>query len=338
MISIAPSFLRKTGASKEVLQAQQVSADPMVYQQFPTFFILNDTVQSSRCRVEFKVAAKASDFIRRRKKTQKERKKSTASTSGGMALVTTTGTAATLKTPLTQFYVVIDVFHSRFTLLSLERKVIASFEFQQLSAADFITDDLSLRVVFKNRNGCCSFTYKDPVWSITLHTMSDAQLKYVGALVQGFVGLHKSLNRQNNILCSPEFVPVGRETFKLWIGTWNMGGVALPKVTPSKFGLSPSLKTWLKLDEVENDMYVIGTQEMHEGLIENATDLLGNGYLLISSKIMGQIGIAVFMKRRMLSFVTNIETMFEATGFGGIGTNKGFVATSLMLLGSFSFC
>ncbi len=172
--------------------------------------------------------------------------------------------------------------------------------------------------------------------------MSAAQRDYVGALLQGVVGLDRGLaapdtsaakkSSRKATLSSSKTLDAGRDTIKLWTGTWNMGGKAPPDFAPSAKGMSPSVRPWLNLDEgLEHDIYVVGVQEMDQSVFELVeTQLDTEEFIPVAKATMGAIGLAVYIRKSMIASIKRVETVHEATGFAGVGTNKGFVAASFV--------
>jgi hypothetical protein len=239
----------------------------------------------------------------------------------------------------------VDVNASRFSVLSYpQRHVLDSFEISHLVHADF-PDELVIRLGFRqsipgwistklaeisgNRNNQKS--KKEQIWTRTFYTMSSSQRDYIGALLQGLVGLTRPLNSNKQLLCSPTLLRVGREQLTLWTGSWNMGNKPAPEFTPTRRGVSPSVRSWLILDERDFDVYVTGFQEMDAGVFAYVDQQLGPEYYQVAKTTMGVIGLAVYVRKRLLPHVKSVETVTSAAGFAGVGTNKGFVAAAMTI-------
>ena len=241
--------------------------------------------------------------------------------------------ATKAKNGMEQRYLQIDVANSTFTVLSSQRTVIAAFGLHQLSGVDFV-EDLMLRVTFRtsafqqNKSNLPCLPQKQPLWTQLYHTMTMTQRNYIGALLQGLVGLDLPLNKSTKPMCSQQMLEVGRESFRLWTGTWNLGNNPPPEFSPCSTGVSPSFRPWLLLDEIDHDIYSVGFQECTDDTFEQVGDQLGPEFIRIASKRMGVIGMVVFVRRRLVPFIDSVEMVHEAVGFAGVGTNKGFVAVS----------
>jgi len=281
---------------KDLRAAQEVSADASSYTSFPAFFLLTEQAASAHRRVELRVAVKMDGMVQR--------------------------------------VLQIDVNASRFSVLDFpQRNVLDSFEISHLIQADF-PSDLVIRLMFRHRvPGCMEALMRgesrEPVWSRTFHTMSASQRDYIGALLQGLVGLTRPLNAKQQLLCSPVMLKVGREKLNVWTGSWNMSGKPPPEFCPSPNGVLPNVRPWLQLDEAEYDLYAAGVQEMDPSIFALMDQQMGPNYYVVAKVSMGNIALVIYCRKRLLVHVKNVETLVMATGFAGVGTNKGFVACGL---------
>jgi hypothetical protein len=298
-IDLRPQWCRHRGTPKDLRQAQEVSAEATAHQVFPSFFMLNHQASSTHRRVELRVAVKVDGF--------------------GME----------------QRILQIDVNASKFSVLTYPtRNIVETFEISHLVQADY-PGDLVIRLTFRHSvPGWISQQLnkknpRKPMWTRVFHTMSANQRDYIGALLQGIVGVSRPLNVRNTLLCSPSMLKIGREKLSLWVGSWNMSGKAPPDFSPTRRGVTPSIRPWLLLDSKDYDLYVAGMQEMDPTVFSMIEQQLGPDFYQVAKCSLGLIGLGIYIRKRLLSNVKNVETVTSATGFAGVGTNKGYCAAAL---------
>lgn len=303
---VTPRWYRQRGTPKDLRQAQSISSTDASasFQSFPTFFVLGDEATSAHGRVELRVAVKDEG------------------SDEGMV----------------QRILQVDVHASKFAILSFPaRHVLDTFQISHLVEAEY-PGELVIRLSFRQSvPGWISAATKsksskrEQIWIRTFHTMTSNQRDYLGALLQGLVGLSKPLNANRHLLCSPTMLKVGREQVSLWIGTWNMGNKPAPDLVPSKHGMVNPCALWTDwMSGNEHDIYAFGLQEMDPSIFQVLdAHFLDKGYVQVSRTHMGVIALTVFCKKRLFAQIRNVQTHVQACGFAGVGTNKGFVCSTI---------
>ncbi|KAH9252991.1 hypothetical protein BASA81_009147 [Batrachochytrium salamandrivorans] len=307
-LDITPRWVRQRGTPKDLRQAQTISSidtSSTTFQSFPSFFVLGEEATSSHARVELRVAVKGD------------------SSSVGMV----------------QRVLQVDVHAGKFSVLDFpSRHILETFQISHLVEASY-PGELVVRLGFrqsipgwiKERLQAQPTSTREQLWFRTFHTMTKNQRDYLGSLLQGLVGICRPLNENKTLLCSPAMLKVGREQLSLWIGTWNMGNKPAPDVVPSRRGLVSPIALWTNWTEGnEHDLYAFGLQEMDPSIF-TLLDLhfLENGYVQVCRTNMGVIALTVFCKRRLFNQIRNVQTLVQACGFAGVGTNKGFVCCTM---------
>lgn len=307
-LDITPRWVRQRGTPKDLRQAQTISSidtSSTAFQSFPSFFVLGEEATSAHARVELRVAVKGD------------------SSSVGMV----------------QRVLQVDVHAGKFSVLDFpSRHILETFQISHLVEASY-PGELVVRLGFrqsipgwiKERLQTKPASTREPLWFRTFHTMTKNQRDYLGSLLQGLVGICRPLNANKTLLCSPAMLKVGREQLSLWIGTWNMGNKPAPDAVPSKRGMVSPIALWTNWTPgSEHDLYAFGLQEMDPSIFA-LLDLhfVEHGYVQVCRTNMGVIALTVFCKRRLFNQIRNVQTLVQACGFAGVGTNKGFVCCTM---------
>ena len=178
------------------------------------------------------------------------------------------------------------------------------------------------------------------VQSVRMHDRRRLQLRVDGeaALYEFETAAHRDeAHAALSALCS-----TAPDALELHVATWNLGN--------RQPGPSERLRDWFPQGA---DVVAIGVQEASYsgGSVDSLFALLtaaaesgaadgggcaggvsnaaGTRFERVGAASMGQIHLLVLARRELVPFISAVETGVEATGVGGVGTNKGAVALAL---------
>uniref|UniRef100_A0A8D8YH78 72 kDa inositol polyphosphate 5-phosphatase n=1 Tax=Cacopsylla melanoneura TaxID=428564 RepID=A0A8D8YH78_9HEMI len=115
----------------------------------------------------------------------------------------------------------------------------------------------------------------------------------------------------------------------IYVGTWNMNGQEPPKELSSLF--QPESLSYLP------DMVVIGTQESYperEDWEVSIQMTLGHSFVMLESKTLGTLHLAVYVRRHLIWFCSEPEEAEHSVRAGSAFRTKGAVAIGFTLFGS----
>lgn len=141
------------------------------------------------------------------------------------------------------------------------------------------------------------------------------------------------------------------ETYQVYVVTWNVGGKLPDNISlRNLFDLEVQRKERREQQETRNclpDIYAIGLQEVNiqpqqqvlglfkdDPWISKTKKLLQKyDYVMVKSEHMQGLLLMIFLKRRHILKLEDLETEYTRTGFCGIWGNKGAISVRLTLNG-----
>ncbi|KAL1452736.1 hypothetical protein WDU94_006939 [Cyamophila willieti] len=115
----------------------------------------------------------------------------------------------------------------------------------------------------------------------------------------------------------------------IYVGTWNMNGQEPPKELSSLF--QPESLDYLP------DMVVIGTQESYPEREDWEVSIqmsLGHSFVMLESKTLGTLHLAVYVRRHLIWFCSEPEEAEHSVRAGSAFRTKGAVAIGFTLFGT----
>jgi len=222
----------------------------------------------------------------------------------------------------------IDVVNSEILVLSQKKgiggrhNVKRRYKMQAVTRSERIHEtQLDLDVVVTKRRGLLRRA-KQATLRMHWFMGSPTQRDYLAALIQGLCGSRRGA-LSSKLLGSPLPAPRSLKSLRIWCGTWNMGGSQPPK----------SLRPWTTpRGTAPHDIYAFGVQEASDAVFAKISSEFDNKQFVWMAKVsMGGIGLCVLVRRVLVGLIDNVETVHQADGVAGVGTNKGFVAAAFSL-------
>jgi len=145
--------------------------------------------------------------------------------------------------------------------------------------------------------------------------------------------LRKSVEASKSTLgASVDSLGFKRVPIKIFVGTFNMGGVSLG----GQDGL------WIPPSTANVDLYVLGVQECWEewnkGIVQHIANInSGQRYEVLAELQMWEMGMIILVNSKHANHVRDVQTANKPTGFASIVGNKGGVGIGFRLYET-NFC